>query len=98
MPGLDPLQQPHPEETSDHGSAPVERNKTCCGFGGEARNLGRTEIIYQKTSDGHFGAHIGENPQRAKEEIRMFPDGIVNFPSRARGGAFDWWQPGGLYR
>src|SRR5713226_5050849 len=83
-PGLDSPQKGCAKKASDHGTAPVERNKTCGSLGGEARNLGQAEIIHQKASDRTLRAHIRKNSNCAQEEVAMLPNRILDLLSGVR--------------
>ena len=73
-PVFESTQKRRPQKTSNHGSAPVEGNKTGGCPGSEAADFGQREIVHQKASDRHFRADVRENPNRAKDKVPMSPD------------------------
>ena len=77
MPGFHPLQYRRSNEPPDHGSAPVKGDEPGRNFFSQAADLRLAEIIHQKTPDRNLGPDIYENGNRAKDQVRMPPDGVV---------------------
>src|SRR5271168_4064196 len=93
MPRFETPQKRGAEKASDHGAAPIEGHKSRGRPGGEASNLRKAEITYQKASDGNFRAYVSENPNRGEDEVGMFPNRIVGLLSGTELRMLDFGQP-----
>src|SRR6266436_2194081 len=72
-PSTDLLQNSGPDESPNHGPAPVVRHV----LGGrqlrDIADVGLAEVVDEITSDGNLRAHIDEDSNRTQHQLRMPP-------------------------
>src|SRR6266571_604538 len=73
------------EKSSDHSAAPIERNKTGGGSRRKISNLRQPEKVHQKAAYGDLRTHVGEDSDRAQNQVGMPPDGVGDLLARAAG-------------
>src|SRR4029077_17925896 len=78
-PGADLLQKSGTDETSDHCPTPVEGHEAGRYLFGKSANLRLAEVVDQEASDGDLGPDVNKDADRAKDQIRMLPDGVIHF-------------------
>src|ERR1700689_3550335 len=78
MPGLHLLQKPGSDEPPHHRSTPVKSDEAGRNLFCQTPDVRLTKIVHQKTSDGNLCADIDKYANRAKDQIRMIPNGVVH--------------------
>ncbi len=62
------------DETTHHGSAPIEGDEVGGGFLTEATNLWQAEVVDEEAADGDFGTDVDEDADGSHDEVGMGPD------------------------
>src|ERR1700722_1567743 len=67
------LQNRRADKSAEHGASPIIRNVASRHQDGNISNIRLAEIVNQKTTNRHLGAHITKNPNRPQHQIAVFP-------------------------